>query len=103
MPNKTKRHLALAGVGVSFDFGQSFGGGEMTVCLLYSLHPKSARRESVCNQTPMYNNRGLCGFRPHLGHLLPYGGVNICNASGASVGGNPAYARAKFGVGVSDD
>ena len=75
----------------------------MTVNLLYSFQAKSARRESVFNQSPMNNNRGLCGFHPHLGHLLPYGGVNICNASGASVGGNPAYARAKFGVGVSDD
>lgn len=75
----------------------------MTVCLLYGLHPKIARRESVFRQTPMNNNRGLCGFHPHLGHLLPYGGVNICNASGASVGGNPAYARAKFGVGVCND
>jgi hypothetical protein len=28
MINKTKRHLALAGVGVSFDFGQSFGGAK---------------------------------------------------------------------------
>ena len=99
MPNKTKRHLALAGVGVSFDFGQSFGGGEMTVAILYSLHPKSASHESVCNQTPMNNNGGLCGFRPHLGHLLPYGGVNLCNASVASVGGNRAHARAKFGQG----
>ena len=71
----------------------------MTVSILYSLHPKSASHESVCNQNPMINNRVLCGFHPHLG----YGGVNICNASGASVGGNPAYARAKFGVGVSDD
>ena len=103
MMNKTKRHLALAGVGVSFILGQSFGGGEMTVSILYSWHPKSARHESVTKQTPMYNNRGLCGFHPHLGHLLPYGGVNICNASGASVGGNPAYARAKFGVGVCND
>ena len=75
----------------------------MTVNLLYSFQAKSARRESVFNQSPMNNNRGLCGFHPHLGHLLPYGGVNICNASGASVGGNPAYARAKFGQGVSDD
>jgi len=95
MMNKTKRHLALAGVGVSFDFGQSFGGGEMTVCLLYSLHPKSARRESVCNQTPMYNNRGLCGFVQYLG----YGGVNLCNSSGASVCGNCTHTRAKFGQG----
>jgi len=75
----------------------------MTVIALYDLQTKMARRESVCKQNPMNNNRGLCGFHPHLGHLLPYGGVNICNASGASVGGNPAYARAKFGVGVSDD
>jgi len=71
----------------------------MTVSILYSLHPKSASHESVCNQNPMNNNRVLCGFHPHLG----YGGVNICNSSGASVCGNPAYARAKFGVGVSDD
>jgi len=28
MIDKTKRHLALAGVGVSFDFGQSFGGAK---------------------------------------------------------------------------
>ena len=71
----------------------------MTVCLLYSLHPKSARRESVCNQTPMYNNRGLCGFHPHFGYLLPYGGENICNSSDAGVCGNPGNARAKFGYG----
>ena len=82
----------------------------MTVIALYDLQTKMARRESVGNQTPMYNNRGLCGFHPHLGHLLPYGGVNICNASGASVGGkwfheipSDTIARAKFGVGVSDD
>ena len=75
----------------------------MTVTPLYSLQPKKARFKNGFVRTPMYNNRGLCGFHPHLGHLLPYGGVNICNASGASVGGNPAYARAKFGVGVSDD
>ena len=68
MMNKTKRHLALAGVGVSFDFGQSFGGGEMTVCLLYSLHPKSARRESVCNQTPMYNKIGRASCRERVYH-----------------------------------
>jgi hypothetical protein len=67
----------------------------MTVCILYGLHPKIARRENVFNQTPMYNNRGLCGFHPHLG----YGGVNLCNASGASEGGNRAHTRAKFGQG----
>ena len=71
----------------------------MTVCILYGLHPKMARRESVCNQTPMNNNRGLCGFHPHFGYLLPYGGVNICNSSGASVGGNCTHSRAKFGQG----
>ena len=75
----------------------------MTVSILYGLQAKMARRESVCNQTPMNNNRGLCGFRPHLGHLLPYGGVNLCNASDASVGGNRALACAKFGVGVCND
>ena len=99
MMNKTKRHLALAGVGVSFILGQSFGGGEMTVSILYSWHPKRARHESVCNQNPMYNNRVLCGFHPHFGYLLPYGGVNICNSSGASVGGNCTHSRAKFGQG----
>ena len=67
----------------------------MTVCLLYSLHPKSARRESVCNQTPMYNNRGLCGFLQYLG----IGGVNPCISSGVSDGGNPVNARAEIGQG----
>lgn len=67
----------------------------MTVSILYVLHPKMARRESVCNQTPMNNNRGLCGFLQYLG----YGGVNLCNASVASVGGNCTHARAKFGQG----
>ena len=67
----------------------------MTVSILYSWHPKSARHESVCNQNPMNNNRVLCGFVQYLG----YGGVNLCNASVASVGGNRAYARAKFGQG----
>jgi len=67
----------------------------MTVSILYSLQAKSARRESVFRQTPMNNNRGLCGFLQYLG----YGGVNICNASGASVCGNCTHARAKFGQG----
>lgn len=71
----------------------------MTVCILYGLHPKMARRESVCNQNPMNNNRVLCGFHPHFGYLLPYGGVNICNASGASVGGNHAFSSPYFKVG----
>ena len=71
----------------------------MTVSILYDLQPKTTRCESVCKQNPMNNNRVLCGFHPHLGLLLPYGGVNLCNASVASVGGNRAYARAKFGQG----
>ena len=84
---------------MSLSFSDNHSGGEMTVSILYSLHPKSASHESVCNQNPMNNNRVLCGFHPHLGLLLPYGGVNLCNASVASVGGNRAYARAKFGQG----
>ncbi len=95
MIGKTKRHLALAGVGVSFILGQSFGGGEMIAYLLYGLHPKIARLERLFNQTPVNTNRGLCGFHPHFG----YGGVNICNSSGASVGGNCTHSRAKFGYG----
>ena len=67
----------------------------MTVIALYDLQTKMARRESVCKQNPMNNNRGLCGFLQYLG----YGGVNICNASGASVCGNCTHARAKFGQG----
>jgi hypothetical protein len=67
----------------------------MTVYILYVLHPKMARRESVCNQNPMNNNRVLCTFRPHLG----YGGVNICNSSDASVCGNHAFSSPYFKVG----
>lgn len=67
----------------------------MTVYILYGLHPKIARCESVRKQNPMNNNRVLCGFRPHFG----YGGVNLCNSSGASVGGNCTHSRAKFGYG----
>ena len=95
MINKTKRHLALAGVGVSFILGQSFGGGEMTVCILYGLRSKPARFESVCKQTPMYNNRGLCGFLQYSG----CGGINSWYSSGVSVCGNRMHARAKFGQG----
>ena len=95
MIGKIKRHLALAGVGVSFILGQSFGGGEMIAYLLYGLHPKTTRFESVYKQNPMNNNRVLCGFHPHFG----YGGVNLCNSSGASVAVNRMHARAKFGQG----
>lgn len=70
----------------------------MTVNPLYGLHLKKARF-GVSFQTPMYNNRVLCGFHPHLG----CGGVNSCNASAISVCGNRTHAMAKFGVGVSDD
>lgn len=95
MKSKIKRHLALAGVGVSFILGQSFGGGEMTVCILYGLHPRTTRLKSVHKQNPMNNNRVLCGFHPHLA----YGGVNLCNSSGASVAVNCTHSRAKFGQG----
>ena len=71
----------------------------MTVSILYSLHPKSASHESVCNQNPMNNNRVLCGFVQYFGYLLPYGGENICNSSDAGVCGDPGNARAKFGYG----
>lgn len=67
----------------------------MTVCILYGLHPKTTRFESVYKQNPMNNNRVLCGFVQYLG----YGGVNLCNSSGVSVCGNRACARAKFGQG----
>ena len=66
----------------------------MTVYLLYGLHPKKARF-GVSFQNPMNNNRVLCGFHPHLG----YGGVNICNSSGASVCGNHAFSSPYFKVG----
>ena len=95
MTNKTKRHLALAGVGVSLSFAQSFGGGEMIAYLLYGLHPKTTRLESVHKQNPMNTNRGLCTFLQYLA----YGGVNLCNSSGASVAVNRMHARAKFGQG----
>ena len=71
----------------------------MTVIALYDLQTKMARRESVCKQNPMNNNRVLCGFVQYFGYLLPYGGENICNSSDAGVCGNPGNARAKFGYG----
>lgn len=67
----------------------------MTVCILYGLHPKTTRLESVHKQNPMNTNRGLCTFLQYLA----YGGVNLCNSSGASVAVNRMHARAKFGQG----
>ena len=75
----------------------------MTVCLLYGLHPKIARRESVFRQTPMNNNRGLCGFRPHFGYLLPYGGVNLCNFGGGSDAVIVRMQGRNSGRGMCDD
>lgn len=67
----------------------------MTVSILYVLHPKMARRESVCNQTPMNNNRGLCGFLQYLGVR----GRQYLQFKRCKRGGNRAHARAKFGQG----
>ena len=67
----------------------------MTVYILYVLHPKMARRESVCNQTPMNNDRGLGGFLQYLGVR----GRKSLSFKRCKRGGNRAYARAKFGYG----
>lgn len=67
----------------------------MTVSILYVLHPKMARRESVCNQTPMNNNRGLCGFVQYLGVR----GRQFLQFKRCKRGGNPGNERAKFGYG----
>lgn len=71
----------------------------MTVYLLYVLHPKSARRESAFNQTPMNNNRGLCGFLQYLGVR----GRKSLSFKRCKRGGNRAFTWAKFGVGVCND
>ena len=75
----------------------------MTVCILYGLHPKMARRESVGKQTPMYNNRGLCGFRPHFVYLLPYGGVNVCKFGNGSDAVIVRMQGRNSGRGMCDD
>lgn len=71
----------------------------MTVCILYGLRSKSARFESVCKQTPMYNNRGLCGFLQYLGVR----GRKSLSFKRCKRGGNRAFTWAKFGVGVCND
>lgn len=75
----------------------------MTVSILYGLQPKTTRCESVCKQNPMNNNRGLCGFRPHFGYLLPYGGVNLCNFGGGSDAVIVRTQGRNSGKGASDD
>ena len=70
----------------------------MTVTRLYAISEKFASKYSKLLKqlpNPMSNNRVLCGFHPHLG----YGGVNICNSSGASVCGNHAFSSPYFKVG----
>ena len=67
----------------------------MTVSILYSLHPKSARLKA-CSINPQCITIGDCAV---FVHILPYGGVNICNSSNESVCGNRAHTRAKFGQG----
>lgn len=75
----------------------------MTVTPLYSLQPKKTRFEHGFVHTPMYNNRGLCGFRPHFGYLLPYGGVNICKFGGGSDAVIVRMQGRNSGRGMCDD